>query len=722
MTSHRSWLKARRAGFAALLCALAFVAAPAQHKTELAAEKMARAVTIYRDAYGVPHVYGPTDASCVFGYLYAQCEDNFQQVEDSYIRALGRVAEAYGEKELPHDLMNRALEISRLSREEYQAASPKMRALWDAAAAGMNYFLARNPNVKPHLLTRFEPWHIIAHNRFIHYQLFIIRRMNLKFDDVRIAALDAPSEEQFGSNAWAIRPANSASGRAMLFLNPHLPFFGPFQWHEGHLRSGEGWNLSGAAMVGQPFPVIGHNNHLGWTHTVNSPDVADLYQETFDDPNHPLNYRYENGYRTATEWTEVIRIKTASGVEARQHKFRKTHHGPVIGTVAGKPVTFRLARLAEGGQLDQWYAMGRARSLTEFKTALAQLALPFLNVMYADDAGNIFYLYGGAVPRRSAKFDWAKPVDGSLRETEWQGYHPLAELPQLTNPASGWLQNCNSSPFVTTSSGNPEKSRFPSYMTHEGDNARARVSRQILSKQAKFSFDEWTHAAMDTRVREAGDALPSLFAAWETLKQNDAARAGKLAEAMAELKSWNRISTVDSAAMTLFTFWFERLYRLTQSGNRDPQLNLRALEEVCGELERTWGTWRVAWGDINRLQRAGSEEAFSDARPSLPVAGAIGEIGIVFNFGAREIKGQKRRYGTAGNTYVSVVEFGRQPQARSVMVFGQSSDPNSKHYFDQSPLYAKGQFKPAWFMLPEIKAHLERAYHPEETTRNRATK
>lgn len=729
-TTRRCWLLSWRLLWLTLLV-LVPGASEAQH-TAAQAEKLARTVSIYRDQYGVPHVYGPTDASCVFGYLYAQAEDNFWQVEDNYIRALGRAAEVYGESALAADLMTRALELPRRSQVEYQRADARMRALWDAAAAGLNYFLARNPQVKPRLLTRFEPWHVIALGRHVIYQMFIVRRMNLKFEGAMDATAggkiaygelpldaglsDALPGEQFGSNAWAVSPRKSASGHALLFINPHLPFTASFQWHEGHWHSDAGWDFSGAAFFGLPFATLGHNAHLGWTHTVNSPDVGDLYLETFDNPQRPLAYRYGKGYRTATEWTEEVRVKAAQGVETKKIKLRKTHHGPIIGQQAGKPVALRLAKLEAGGILDEWYAMSRARTLTEFKTALGRLALPFLNTVYADDAGNIFYVYNGAVPRRARNFDWTKPVDGSDPTTEWQGYHAFAELPQLTNPPTGFVQNCNTSPFVTTTSGNPDETRFPAYMVRESDNARARVSRHILSNTEKFSFDEWTRAATDTRVFEAETALTELFSEWETLNAADGARAAKLAEAIAELKRWNRISTVDSVAMTLFTLWFERVYRLTQAGDKTAGLRVRALEETLGELSRTWGTWRVAWGEINRLQRGrtNDDDSFSDDRPSLPVPGAVGEVGIVFNFGARAVSGQRRRYGTAGNSFVSVVEFGPRVQARSVLVFGQSGDPASPHYFDQAPLYAAGRFKPAWFTWPEVKANAGRRYHPGE--------
>src|SRR5713226_4689086 len=242
------------------------------------AEKLARSVTIYRDSYGVPHVYGPTDASCVFGYTYAQAEDNFWQIEDSYIRALGRASEVYGAKTLDDDRLVRALEIAKLAKAEYDRATPEIKPLLQAFADGLNYFLERNPRVKPRLIAHFEPWHVYAFNRYALYYLFIFRQTGLRPDEINGAA------QSQGSNMWAIMPAKSASGHAMLFINPHQPFFGPGQWYEGHVHSDQGWNMSGASFFGSPYPSIGHNEYLGWSHTVNDPDIVDLFVEKFDDP------------------------------------------------------------------------------------------------------------------------------------------------------------------------------------------------------------------------------------------------------------------------------------------------------------------------------------------------------------------------------------------------------------------------------------------------------
>jgi acyl-homoserine-lactone acylase len=682
-----------------------------------ASEQMARSVTIYRDTYGVPHVYGPTDASVVFGYLYAQAEDNFWQIEDSYLRALGRAAEVYGERELESDLLNRQLEITRLSRAEYEQMSPEMKAICQATADGLNYFLEKHPEVKPRLLTRFEPWQVVAFGRFATYQLFIFGKSGLRANEARGAAQEVKDAGMIGSNTWAITPAKSASGRAMLFINPHQPFFGPGQWIEGHLHSDTGWNLSGASFPGSPFPTIGHNGYLGWSHTVNDPDIADVYEERFDDPRNPLNYRYGDGYRAAVEWTETIKVKTEKGSEARRFKLRKTHHGPIVAVRNGKPLAVRLANLEKHGQLEQRYLMGKARNLQEFRTAMARLAVPMFNTMYADREGNIWYLYNGAIPKRSLKYDWSKPVDGSDPGTEWQGYHALDELPQSLNPPSGYLQNCNATPFLATDRGNPVKEKYPAYMVTENDNARSRISRRILSGKPKFSFEDWARAGYDTTVIEAETQIPALAAEWEKLKSTDPARAAKTAEAIKELKSWNRVGAIESQAMTLFTLWFDKRARASAAAKEAAFAPVAFLEEVVAELERQHGTWRVAWGEINRIQRvhtSGFLETFSDEKPSLPVAGGPGPVGIVFNFYTRPVEGQKRRYAVAGHSFVSVVEFGPQVRARSILQFGQSADPKSRHYFDQAQLYARQQFKPAWFTLDEIKANLARAYHPGE--------
>lgn len=663
-----------------------------------------KSVTIYRDNYGVPHIYGPTDASCVFGYVYAQAEDNFWQIEDSYMRALGRASEVYGDATLTDDELVRALEIPRLSKAEYARESPRAKELLQAAADGLNYFLLTHPEVKPRLIRKFEPWQMLAFNRYALYFQFIFKNTGVRPEEIATAA------EKQGSNMWAVAPSKSASGHAMLFINPHQPFFGTGQWYEGHLHSDEGWDMSGASFFGSGFPTLGHNEFLGWSHTVNQPDISDIWEEIFDKPGDRLAYRYGGGYRQATEWSDVVRVKTASGIEERRFTLRKTHHGPLVANRNGKWLAVRMARFEEGGQIDEWYAMSKARNFEEFKNAMSAVAVPMFNAVYADRDGNIFYVYNGAVPKRSLKFDWSKDVDGSDPEAEWHGYHAFNDLPQVTNPKAGFVQNTNSSPFTTTVFGNPDPSEFPKYMVSEPDNARARISRRILWNKDKFTFEEWAKAAFNTYVIQTETEIPELVKAWE--KNPDKS----VADAVAELQNWDHVSRTGSVPMTLFTLWHEKQYGTAVIRAARKQDPVESLKQVVEELNTRFGTWKVSWGELNRLERrqSGGAEPFRDDAPSLPIAGAPGDLGIVFNFYARPEQGQKRRYGVAGHSFVSVVEFGPEVKARSILVFGENSNPASKHYFDQSELYARQEFKPAYFSLADIQAHAEKTYHPGE--------
>lgn len=678
-------------------------------QVQATANPLAKDVTIYRDIYGVPHVFGRTDAATVFGFAYAQAEDNFWRVEENFISALGRSSEIYGEKSLDEDRLNHALEIPRLAREEYARLDKQMRSLCDAYAAGFNYYLERHTEVKPRLLIKIEPWYTLAFIRYNYFQNGFARDPNLRRAGLQTAAIDNDLKPHTGSNGWVVGPSKSASGYALLFINPHLPFFGPGQVYEGHVHSDEGWNFTGYTRFGFPLPYVGHNDNGGWVSTDNAADLTDVYLETFDDPARPLAYKYGNGYRLATEHVEEIRIKTATGIETRKFTMRKTHHGPILAARDGKMLSLRMAKFESDGWLREWYDMTRAKSLNELKRAITPLNMLFGNVMYADRQGNTWYLYNGAIPKRDPRFDWTKPVDGSDPATEWQGYHTIDELPQLTNPATGWMQNCNTSPFLLTSEGNPDPKQFPKYMVQEGDNPRGAISREILSSKTKFTFDEWTRLAFDTRVMSAGKQIPVLLS---SIKQNiaNAFNSQELSEVYRELERWDQRSETNSVAMTIFSLWQDRMLR------DERKHSFSALTIVMDKLKEDFGTWKVAWGELNRLQRIDEsrDQDFDDSKPSLAVSGVNGNDGAVFTFYATPERGQKRRYGVAGGTYISVVEFGPRVRALSVHTFGSSGDPKSKHYTDQSALYTRGEFKPSWLALEDIRTNLEAAYKPGE--------
>lgn len=698
------------------------------------ADRMAARVTIIRDTWGVPHIYGPTDGSVVFGLGYAQAEDNFWQIEDDYLFALGRAAAVYGSAELANDMVRAAFDVERLSRAEYDREPPERKAVWNAFAAGINYYLRTHSEVRPRLLRRFEPWFPFARFRSASAGSTVD---GVRLRDVVAERIDTGTGESAppmaagtltangggtdpgtndgtsGSNAWAVAPARTRSGAALLFQNPHSPFFGRSQRYEMHIESESGWHVSGFAILGTPMPRSGHNEQLGWVLTNTGADDADAFLLTFGHPTDPLAYRSGPDWRQATSHEAEIAVRTPQGTERRRYRFLRTHHGPVVQAPDGLRYAVRRARFEDGGSLQQWYAMGKATSLEEFRAALAATAFPNSNTTYADRDGNIMYVHGNAVPRRDSRFDWSRPVDAADPATEWQGYHELHELPQLVNPPAGWLQNTNATPFRASADGsNPDPADYPSYMAPESDNARARASRRILSGRDDWTFEAWSEAAFDTYVNEADSVIDLIIDEWERLGATDPDRVSRVDEAVMALQSWDQVSTVESTAMTYFMLWTERIAEARRSP--DPWPAVRALEDVMDWLERTWGRTAVPWGEINRLQRihTSGRVPFDNNAPSLAVPGGPGGIGIIFNFGTRPGPEGRRRYGTRGHSWVGVVEFGPRVQARSIVNFGQSADSASVHWFDQAALYARGELKPALFYRTEVEASAVRRYRP----------
>ncbi len=699
------------------------------------AQRLAEGVTIFRDAWGVPHIHGQTDQHVAFGYAYAQAEDYFWQVEDTYILALGRYCEVHGARGLNSDMLNRAFEVVARSRAAYRDLEPEYQEICQAFVAGLNYFLATHPEVRPRLITHFEPWQVLAFGRQVFLELtFRYTRLSNNYLPRSYGPIWAAS----GSNGWAVAPRRTASGHAMLFVNPHLPWFGFSQMYEAHLKSDEGWSFTGATMYGNCVPTLGHNEHLGWTYTTNEPDIADVWRVTFDDPANPLRYRYGEGYREATEWSETIRIKQGDRLISRVMKFRKTHHGPIVVKEDEQHhLAARIAGLESAQMLKQQLGCVRAKNLDEFRQALDQQQFAIMNVIYADKAGNIMFLYNGLVPRRDPQFNWSLPVDGADPRTEWGELHPIKELPQLLNPPDGYVQNCNSSPFTTCETGNPRPGDFPPYMVEDAhdDKRRAKRARQILSALQDVTFEEMAALAYDTKLYWPQEALPRYARELEALRKTDPALAIRAEPYLSHLLDWNYTVTPESTQATLCEAWYEEMYGMDYPAEtllpayvERPARQFEALISAARKLQSRHGDWQVKWADLFRIQRQPflsdlTEIAFDDNKPSLPLLAAPGPLGVVFTqYYTPSIKipfvvSMNKRYGIVGTSYMAVYEFGPTVRGASVLNYGQSGDPDSPHFFDQATLLSERRLKPDLFDWRDVLAGAKKVYRPGEAPR-----
>ncbi|HEX2165742.1 MAG TPA: penicillin acylase family protein [Longimicrobiales bacterium] len=526
------------------------------------------------------------------------------------------------------------------------------------------------------------------------------------------AQFDAWGRRPRGSNQWAVAPSRTADGSTLLLINPHQSFVGVQRYAEIHLDSREGLQFSGLTVFGFLLPYMGNNQRLGWAYTDNYADHSDLYGMTFDDPASALRYRYGDGYRTAEMWVDTVHVRTADGMDTREFRFWSTHHGPIVGIADdGRPLAVRLARMTDGGWFDQWYDMIRARTLEEWKDAVAPLRVAYMNTMYADADGNIGYIYNSAVPRRQPRVDPSGILDGSDPATEWQGFHTMDELPQVWNPESGWLLNTNSTPFTATSGLTWSRDDFPAYMVgDEEDNARAVSSRRVLTSFENVTFDEFARGVWDTRLSEADVMVPALVEEWEAMPAS--AERDALAPVIERLRGWDRVADTASVETTWFVLSAEHRAVARRSGRAGPGARVDGLASALRDLRAEWGTIDVPWGRLNRHQRPlpGASVVLDTTRASLPVGATSGALGSVFSYESAPFGSAAPRIGRGGNSFVKVIAFGPRPRAASILNYGQSGDPASTHFFDQASLYVRREFKPAWFSRADVEANAVRSY------------
>lgn len=709
-------------------------------------QQQAGRVTIIRDETGIPHIYGKTDADAVFGLLYAQCEDDFKRVEMNYIEKLGRLSEVKGEKFLYEDLLIR-LEVSAEQAQKDFAKAPQwLQKLCNAFADGINFYLYTHPAVKPALLTRFQPWYPFL---WTDGSIGAINTAGLGARDLKnlyvtgeaVAtnhfATENETAQQFfqdenlsGSNGFAFAPKITKDHNAILYINPHVTFyFRP----EVHVVSEEGLNAYGAVTWGQFFVYQGFNEHCGWMHTSSAVDAADSYIEKISKTDKGWVYEYDNKLRKVREEKIILKYKDGDALKSKTITALFTHHGPVMGYKNGQWLSVRADNQIAAG-LEQSWLRNKTKSFADFKKTMNLKGNISNNTVYADAEGNIAYWHGNRIPVRDTKYDWSQPVDGSMKETEWKGYHAVNEIVQSINPQNGWLQNCNSTPFTVAENYSPKKEDYPAYMAPDGENFRGINAVRTLNESSNYILDKVIKAGYDTRLAAFEVLVPALINAFEkNVKYPDSLYA-LLVGPVTVLKHWDYRSSENSIATTLAIEWGERILPLIQASTgtdfvtktkrfaeeAKPEALLLPLLTTIADLQKRFGRWQMGWGQINRFQRISSdiENRFNDDLPSYPVGFASSLWGMLPSYSSRIFPGTQKRYGVNGNSFICAVEFGRMGinkiKAKALLAGGQSGDEKSPHFFDQGKAYSKGQFRDVWFYKQDVLNHAERTYQPGE--------
>ncbi|HVO99747.1 MAG TPA: acylase [Bryobacteraceae bacterium] len=695
-------------------------------------EKEASSVTITRDDWGIAHIHGKTDADAVFGMIYAQAEDDFNRVETNYLNSMGRLAEAEGESKIYQDLRMKMF-IKPLELKKLYAASPDwLKQLMNAWADGLNFYLAKHQDVKPRVIKRFEPWMALS---FTEGSIGgDIEKINLnQLQAFYAKAIPTPppaQEDEFfevepsGSNGAAVAPSNTRDHHALLLINPHTSFF--FR-SELQMSSDEGLNAYGAVTWGQFFIYQGFNSRTGWMHTSSGVDAVDEYLETVSQKGTSYRsyfYKYGNEERPMIAEQINVPYKTSDGVMAeRIFSVFRTHHGPVIREANGKWVTIRLMQEPIKA-LEQSYLRIKQKDYKGYRETMELKANSSNNTIFADAEGDIAYFHGNYIPRRDESFDWTRPVDGSIAATEWKGLLNVDELVQLLNPASGWLYNTNNWPWSAAGESSPKRENYPKYVENGGESARGLHAIRVLQNRKDFTLDSLIAAAFDSYLPWFEKPMPALIKAFDAAP--DSPLKTKVAAQVAVLRAWDYRWAEDSVATSLAVFWGDDVRRRVGGGGRRGGSPEEAIAQAPGEqllealaaasekLAADFGTWKTPWGEINRFQRLTGDivQPFNDAAPSIPVPFTSATWGSLASFGARAYPGTKKWYGTSGNSFVAVVEFGDRVRAKAVTAGGESGHPESKHFNDEAKRYATGALRDVYFYPDQLKGHVEREYHP----------
>ena len=662
----------------------------------------AKRVRIVRDTYGVPHVSGPTDADAAFGLAYAHAEDDFPLIQGVLAAATGRLSMLVLSKEaLANDYYVGLVRVREQVAEQYDALSADYRAVLEGYARGLSLYAYHHPEQADGRLYPITGRDIAA--GFAH-KIPLMFDMNKVLGAIndgpprhageRLSMAEQTSESFPGSNAHAVSAARSTDGVARLNVNSHQPWEGPVAWYEAQITSEEGWNMTGGLFPGAPIVLHGHNDHLGWAHTVNKPDLVDVYELTMQGDRYQLDDRWV----PLEERQAPIAIDTGFFVLTVHKAAYWSEHGPVMKTDEGAwAIRYAgIGRALKAGE--QWYRMNKATSFEQWQEAMRTSSIPMFNTVYAD-AQHIAFFYNALLPRRAEGHDWQAVVPGNQAALIWKDYLPFDDLPHVIDPASGFVQSCNATPWrTTTGDANPRAEAFPSSFGIETNlTNRSARSLALFGGDKPLSREDFLRFKWDRTYSASSEIMAEVVRPLAILVVNDPNEQAALKLVL----SWDGEVDEASPASTIAILTWRGVNPDHAGGNKTPTDVASAFRAAVKWLVQHFGSAHVPWGEVQRLRRGSVD---------LPLGGGPD---VINGINARDT--EDRLVGRQGDSLVVVVDFAKdKTTSESIHQYGSSSRASSPHYADQAPLFVKRTLKPTWRTPSEQAAHTERAYHPGE--------
>jgi acyl-homoserine-lactone acylase len=660
-----------------------------------------QSTTIYRDEFGIPHIFAPKLEDAAFAAGYAQAEDRLEELLKNYRRASGTMAEVFGSSFFESDLRQRLMRHAEVSRTRYPEMSAKMRAVIEAYQEGIKQFMKERPEQVPSWAPVLEPWNVVALGRYIIWNW----PLGEAAADLRRAGVEFAPLPYRGSNEMLIAPKRTAMNAAIAIVDPHVPWYEAMRFYEVRIYTPE-LNVAGVSILGVPLPTLGHSRYCSVAMTTGGPDTSDIFEEEIN-PANPKQYRYDGGWREFSMRHETIRVKNGDKVEARELALAFSHHGPVVGRKNGKAYAMAIPYENEVGLTDQCYQMMTAHNLAEMKQALAHRQLMAQNIMVATVQGDIYYLRNGRVPIRAKGVDPSRPIAGNTSATEWQGIHPIDDLVQIENPACGWMQNCNCSPAAMMNNGQPDRQRFadrvhiynesPSADTHQ----RAEMMTDLLAAADKVTVEQAIEITFSTQVWHAEKWQARLKDAWQTAAAAD--KAGDVRAVYTLIQEWDCHSATDSKGALAY-YAFKRSLTRDAAHQADPPAGLSdsdllaAVRKGAAWCRSTFGEIGVPFGQYFRVGRKGGDRSWPVGGGSMQELGMATPRAISFAPSADA----KQMIGHTGQSSTQVVIMTDPPESYAIIPLGESDHKESGHWDDQAEkLFSQGKALRTYFMRPD---------------------